>query len=325
MQPNWFSAGNPLSAYRTSPIYNIPAFITIEKMIENLFPGQIAVSSHLTKETLKSETVVKDIWDFGEQECSANHILDIDFDVQMLMEQTSKDHLLPGHLSSLSLLEKFEQWKKQAQQPIMSYMPTMNIFEAFEQTDGVQKIIEVILKSLTLWKNKELATRWFAWIKELSSFSKLPHFFGLFIKNKDCIELLFQILAGVPDEEVDEKEKDKKPPQKGAKPEPKKWDIQEQMAIKYSYQILADVFRVDNDSKIRDYALENQLIERIFERIGTISKEVKRKWVQHIPEEHEQEEEQKHQQQQQQKPKQEEIKKKVAKKQGIGYASDNTG
>ena len=46
------------------------------------------------------------------------------------------------------------------------------------------------------------------------------------------------------------------------------------MAIKYSYQILSDVFRVDNDSKIRDYALDNQLIERIFERIGVISKEV---------------------------------------------------
>ena len=183
------------------------------------------------------------------------------------------------------MIEKFEQWKKQAKQPIMSYMPTMNIFEAFEQTDGVKKIIEVILKSLTLWKNKDLATRWFTWIKELSSFSRLPHFFGLFIKNKDCIELLFQILAGLPDEE--DNEKDKKPVPKGTKPEAKKWDLQEQMAIKYSYQILADVFRVDNDSKIRDYALDNQLIERIFERIGVISKEVKRKWVDDYQEEKE--------------------------------------
>lgn len=37
-------------------------------------------------------------------------------------------------------------------------------------------------------------------MKELKSFSTLANYFGLFMKNKDCIELLFELLAGLPDE-----------------------------------------------------------------------------------------------------------------------------
>lgn len=37
-------------------------------------------------------------------------------------------------------------------------------------------------------------------MKELKSFSSLPNYFSLFMKNKECIELLFELLAGLPDE-----------------------------------------------------------------------------------------------------------------------------
>lgn len=37
-------------------------------------------------------------------------------------------------------------------------------------------------------------------MKELKSFSTLPNYFSLFMKNKECIELLFELLAGLPDE-----------------------------------------------------------------------------------------------------------------------------
>jgi hypothetical protein len=63
-------------------------------------------------------------------------------------------------------------------------MPSMNIFESFEKAGGVEKILNVIIKSLTLWKNKDRSQRWLLWVKELDSFSNLPHFFGLFMKNK---------------------------------------------------------------------------------------------------------------------------------------------
>lgn len=35
---------------------------------------------------------------------------------------------------------------------------------------------------------------------ELETFSSLPHFFEFFMKDKYFIELLFQLLAGLPDQ-----------------------------------------------------------------------------------------------------------------------------
>lgn len=35
---------------------------------------------------------------------------------------------------------------------------------------------------------------------ELKSFSSLDNYFALFMKNKDSMELLFELLAGLPDE-----------------------------------------------------------------------------------------------------------------------------
>lgn len=81
------------------------------------------------------------------------------------------------------------------------YRQEMRIFEVFDKVGGVQQIIEVILKSLETWKNKERMQHWRQYIQELFSFSQLPHFFGLFMKNKEGLELLFQLLAGMPDED----------------------------------------------------------------------------------------------------------------------------
>lgn len=39
------------------------------------------------------------------------------------------------------------------------------------------------------------------------------------------------------------------------------------------------MFRIDNDSKIRIFALENQFIDRILDKIALITKEIKRKYV----------------------------------------------
>lgn len=176
----------------------------------------------------------------------------------------------------------------------------------------------MILKSLTNWKNKERAKRWFQFIQELSSFSALPHFFGLYMKNKDCIELLFNLLAGLPDEDS----KGASKAQTSASGS-RKWDEEESKAVKHSYQILSDVFRVDNDAKIREFALEKQFVDRILDRIGSVSKEERRKWVEDLK----QEEPSMVQEPVQKKPDDEEEdgKKKIIKKKGVGYASDNTG
>jgi hypothetical protein len=77
---------------------------------------------------------------------------------------------------------------------------------------------------------------------------------------------------------------------------------------------------VDNDSKIRDFALEKNLIERVLDRIALTSKEEKRKWVEEIEPEKEDTTSK-----MEIKPKEDDVKKKIVKKKGVGYASDNTG
>lgn len=287
----WFNNNNPLNLYRSSPVYNVPASIKIDKMSQCFFGNEIQVKSHLQKELLKPDTVVSDIWEFVSENPESNRILDLDFDIYELLEK------------------KKEQKKAEDKKGGVAYMPNMSIFEAFERCGGVNRIIEVILKSLSLWKNKQRAKNWHAWVNELHSFSNLPHFFGLLMKNKECIELLFQLLKGTPDEESEKK----------GSPEQKKWEEEEQNAVRFSYKILSDVFKVDNDAKIRDFAIENHLIDRFLDRIALISKENGRKYVEKIEPEKEEPA------QIEKKKEEDDGKKKIVKKKGVGYASDNTG
>ena len=78
----------------------------------------------------------------------------------------------------------------------------MGLFEEFESQGGVKQIISVTLSSLKLWKAQESAKSWELWLKELESFSEIPLFFQLFLKNSRCKDLLFKVLAGSPDMEI---------------------------------------------------------------------------------------------------------------------------
>lgn len=49
--------------------------------------------------------------------------------------------------------------------------------------------------------------------------------------------------------------------------------------MRFNYSVLSDVFRVDNTPKIRDMAIEYKFIDTILNRIGIVSKEKKRKYV----------------------------------------------
>jgi ubiquitin-activating enzyme E1 len=67
----------------------------------------------------------------------------------------------------------------------------MSFFKQFESKGGVTKIINVSLSSLKLWKNKQMAEHWKMWLEELYSFSQIPLFFQMFLKNQKCKALLF--------------------------------------------------------------------------------------------------------------------------------------
>lgn len=78
-------------------------------------------------------------------------------------------------------------------------MTSIGLFRSFEKQGGVEKIIEVVIQSINLWKNKEVAKRWLQYVQELKSFSCFPYFFSLYMKNKDNVQLLFNLLAALPD------------------------------------------------------------------------------------------------------------------------------
>ena len=76
---------------------------------------------------------------------------------------------------------------------------------------------------MKLWKAEEQAKSWELWLKELESFSEIPLFFQLFLKNTRCKDLLFKVLAGLPDTEISagESKQDIKT----------KWDDEQKVAV----------------------------------------------------------------------------------------------
>jgi hypothetical protein len=77
------------------------------------------------------------------------------------------------------------------------------------------------------------------------------------LKNKSCKDLLFKVLSGEPDKDV----------------EGSKWEQEQKDAVQVNYKILAEIFAVSDDNSIRQSAVNAGFLERILERLGAISGE----------------------------------------------------
>ena len=110
------------------------------------------------------------------------------------------------------------------------------------------------MASLALWGNKKLADSWSLWLKEVDAFSQIPLFFQQFLKNQKSKDLLFQILSGDPDKDLDTK----------------KWEETQKEAVQTNYKLLAEIFQINNDSQTRDSAVKAGFLQRILERLGAI-------------------------------------------------------
>jgi len=304
--PQWYNPHQPFNYFRATPVYNIPVSVNVQKLVEITLNSDINVNSKLTQEVLNPTTTLADLYDFVTNDQSTNGIIDIEFDVLQYSERQLTKKEIPQVTEGLETDES------------LNYKPVMSIFDTFERNGGVERILELALKSLIKWKDKDKSKRWFTWVQELSSFSSLPIFFGLFMKSKACMDLLFQVIVGAPDTD---KVTDSK--------NPKKWEEEEQKAVRLAYQILANVFSVNTDAKLREFAIQKNFFTRILDRIAIISKESRRKWVDDketaIEEQEKDSPELKEKGDSDKKLDEEDYKKKVVKKKGVGYASDNTG
>ena len=189
----------PLNYYRASPVYNIPSTLTVEKLTELALSSDVSLLMRQTRESLDRKALLVDLHDFILNRPEVNGIVDLEFDAYQYVA---------NKVVKKTTLEDGEELK---------YKPALTFFESFEKNEGVKKIIEVGLRSLDNWKDKSEGKKWKVWLQELSSFGALPNFFGLFLKNKDCIDLLFKILTGKldkvklaedssPDKKIDEEE-----------------------------------------------------------------------------------------------------------------------
>ncbi|CAD8078852.1 unnamed protein product [Paramecium sonneborni] len=179
-----------------------------------------------------------------------------------------------------------------------TYPQQLTIFPMFEELNGVNAMLSVIREGIGQWKNQQRANAWLQFLNELQSFCQLPNFFNLFMKNQQCVNLLFDLIAGPPDSNNN-----------------KKLEEEEQNAVKFIYTTLVNVFSASSGPEVRIKALEQNLIKQILDRIALVSKETKRVFRNVIEEQAVQEQLQKNNS----------LQKSTKQKRGVGYASDNTG
>lgn len=79
------------------------------------------------------------------------------------------------------------------------FLPKRGIMKHFEEINGVTSMIKVIKKSIESWKNKDRREKWYQYVLELERFSSFPHFFGMYLKDSETLDLLFKLLSGLPD------------------------------------------------------------------------------------------------------------------------------
>jgi len=253
----WCNPLYPYNIFRVNPVYNVPAGVKPHQLASAILGQKSKLTTIYKKKELAPDADLTDVYkDLLESDKRANGVLDVEYDVQEVTENNTQDE---------------KEKPEEADGDKIGYLPKMGVFERFEELGGVKELISVTNRSLKLWKNADAAAKWALWLHELESFSAIPLFFRLFIKNKKCKDLLFKILAGVPDKEVKEETKKKDE-------EMKKWDEEHQQAVRISYQNLAEVFKVSNDANVREQAFDNGLIDRILERVGTLTGEKGRKW-----------------------------------------------
>ena len=254
----WHKKMYPYNSFRLNPVFNVPVVVTANQLASAIFESKIQFLSRCEKLNIGTDMSLEDLWGMVKgAKHNVNGILDLEYDIHEVLDNE-------GEAISNMKTETIEE-------NVSGYMPRMGVFEHFEKLGGVKQMITVTLKSLNLWKNQDLAKKWILWLQELETFSAIPIFFKLFIKNKSCKDLLFKVLAGLPEEETNSGEKKEKEAKQNM------WEKEQQSAVRFSYQILAEVFQVATDPNIRELAVENGLIHRILERLQALTGEIKRR------------------------------------------------
>lgn len=236
-------------------IYNLPLEMTIHDMLkqinisgfkidaESIRSGKVQVKVHgRPKGEVKLETKLSEI---ANRDKSGQPIIEFEIDA---------DQIFAG-----STIEKMA--KQADEKEGAKFIAQETVFKYFEKLKGLDKMISVMITCVKNWKNAEQSKIWLQYLNELESFSCFPIFSSIYMAKQENVQLLFDLLSGLPDKE-----------------ESKKWVEQEKTSVKFLYDIIKNVFEVEGEQAItiRKYAINSGFYETMLERLHLVTKEPKR-------------------------------------------------
>ncbi len=86
-------------------------------------------------------------------------------------------------------------------------------------------MITVLKTCVKNWNNTQQSKIWEQYLNELESYSCFPVFSSIYMNKQENVQLLFDILSGLPDKE-----------------DSKKWIDLEKTSVKFLYNIIKNVF-----------------------------------------------------------------------------------
>jgi hypothetical protein len=92
------------------------------------------------------------------------------------------------------------------------------------------------------------------YINEVEKFSGFPHFFGVYLREKETFNLLLNILSGLPDKETDAS-----------------WDEREVQASQRLLKIISDILNMENSQEFRAHALKHDFLIIILGRLKILT------------------------------------------------------
>ncbi|KAL4512083.1 hypothetical protein ABPG72_005085 [Tetrahymena utriculariae] len=304
----YYRPDNPYNFYRSPAVYHFPENLTLQQVIIQLNVPGLQVSKEVLQQfsfnlrqsskffSCKDDINLRSL--YQEIDKNSNGIIDLEYNVDQFFQQAPKN-LQPAQ-------------RLQVEQQNLGHQKLNKIIDAFIDQKGFKTVISVVKEQLNSWNCKTRAKKWLIYVQELNAFSVLPDFIYVFIKKKEGVQILFQLLSGSLDSSnelkseryEDNKIQQMKQPLLDGQSEDypitkafkksyysqeknkedleknKQFEEQERNAVQNIYEILAQLFQQDkNNHKIKNAAIENNILQIIFDRISSVSKEKPRKFI----------------------------------------------
>ena len=245
----WYLEKSPYSYLRSNAVFHIPAHITVKELRECLIGKEgINITLKQSAKGVKEEEIMSEL----HKDNAKDEILDL----KVEMSKSTKKILSN-----------------------VGYVPKMAMLEYFEKFGGYTALMEAAKASLSEWKNEKIRNKMQSYLEEVMQFSSLSNFLKVFISNKKCCNLLFEIMAGTPDKETTGNNTKK------IEMKERKWENKQSEAVTFCFSTVSQLFADLTNVELRLEAIKSGTLEIILKGLNRLSNEKPRKWHDEIKEE----------------------------------------